>query len=121
MDDDALGFSETKRALQYATLAGEWKMAHFPRRSAAALGGDEFVVLPECAIEKGEIAHVVREAAEKRHSFTKKAVFCAGRRGRCEGNKTIERKRVPTHRRVRAREDTEDAILFGEDAAHGEG
>jgi len=58
MDDDALGFSETKRALQHASLAGEWKMAHFPRRSAAALGGDEFVVLPKCAIEKGEIALV---------------------------------------------------------------
>src|SRR5258708_11579924 len=33
-------------------------MSHLASRPAAALGGNEFVVFPECAIEKGEITFV---------------------------------------------------------------
>src|SRR2546423_9677770 len=58
VDKDALGLSETKRALQHAALARERKMAHIPRRSAAAPGLDELIIFPERAIEKSEVTFI---------------------------------------------------------------
>src|SRR5260370_3066200 len=55
MDENALGPSRTKRPLQHATFGPERKMAHIAGRPAAAFGGNELVVLPEGAVEKGQI------------------------------------------------------------------
>src|SRR5271169_6518954 len=58
VDEDALGFSETKRPLKQAALTPERKMPHIASCFSAALGGHEFVVLPECAIKESEVAFV---------------------------------------------------------------
>src|SRR6267142_1559737 len=58
VDDDAPGLSETKRPLQQAAFTTEGKMAHIASRPAAAFGGNEFVVLPEGAIEESQIAFI---------------------------------------------------------------
>src|SRR6266436_1976726 len=49
VDDDPLGLSETKRPLQHAAFSPEGKMAHIASCPAAALSGDEFVVLSAAA------------------------------------------------------------------------
>src|SRR5260370_6706192 len=56
VDENALGLSQTKWPLQHAAFAPEGKVTHVASRSAAALVGYEFVVLPEGAVEEGQIA-----------------------------------------------------------------
>jgi hypothetical protein len=58
VDDDALGFSETKRPLKHAALAPERKMTHIAGRSAAALGLDQLIILPEGAVEKSQVTFI---------------------------------------------------------------
>src|ERR1700674_3201288 len=58
VDEDALGFSQTKRPLQHASFAPEGKMAHITRCSSTALGLDELIIFPERAVEKRQVTFI---------------------------------------------------------------